>query len=168
MTGRSSSPCAMLRYHAADFPKCCRRKASDFAFRSAPVNCRPPSSCRSPRRHEKRIGAVVRSAAMLSLLSEAHRIVPGSQESDPLLCCGAALVAPATLVADPLHQSPPADGVFRACPIRAYQRRHAIGIIKVGNKVAHVDQFALPPPQRPAPRIRSVSTRQKFTQTWRH
>jgi hypothetical protein len=36
-TGRSSSPFAMPRYQAADFPKCCCRKASDFALRSAPV-----------------------------------------------------------------------------------------------------------------------------------
>ena len=43
MTGRSSSPFAMPRYHAADLPKCCRRKASDFALRSAPVSI--PSAC---------------------------------------------------------------------------------------------------------------------------
>ena len=56
-------------------------------------DCRSPSSCRSQRRPEERIGAVVGSAGMLSLLSEAHRIVHGSRESDPSLCHGAALVA---------------------------------------------------------------------------
>ena len=120
---------------------------------AAQADCRSPSSCRSPRRPEERIGAVVGSAAMLSLLSEAHRIVHGSQESDPSLCRGAALVAAATLVADPLHQSPPAHGVFRAGRIRAYQRRHAIGIIEAGNEVAHVDQF------RPRCRVHSVRHR---------
>jgi hypothetical protein len=36
-TGRSSWPFAIPRYQAADFPKCCCRKVSDFVLRSAPV-----------------------------------------------------------------------------------------------------------------------------------
>ena len=103
------------------------------------------------------------SAGMLSLLSEAHRIVHGSRESDPSLCHGAALVAAATLVGDPLH---PSHGAFRAGLNRAYQRRHTIGIIGAGNEVAQVNQF------RPRCRVHSVRhrgglfrTRQKFPQT---
>jgi hypothetical protein len=47
---------------------------------------RERSDCRSPRRPEARFGAVVGSAAMLSLWSEAHRAVHRSQGSDPSLC----------------------------------------------------------------------------------
>jgi hypothetical protein len=104
------------------------------------------------------------------LLSEAHRTVHRSQEADPSLRRGAALVAAATLVADPLHQSPPAHGVFRAVRIRAYQRRHAIEDHQGRQRSSARGSIpaALPSLQRPTPRIRSVSTRQKFAPTWRH